>query len=56
METETEKLGRIVEIYEDKAVIQVFEGTESMSLTIPIPADRTSNGDRTFRGNPRTYL
>ncbi len=30
----TEKrLGRIVEIYEDKAVIQVFEGSENMSLT-----------------------
>ena len=27
------KIGRIVEIYEDKAVIQVFEGTSSMSLT-----------------------
>lgn len=26
------KIGRIVELYEDKAVIQVFEGTESMSL------------------------
>lgn len=26
------KIGRIVEVYEDKAVIQVFEGTESMSL------------------------
>ena len=26
------KLGRIIEVYEDKAVIQVFEGTESMSL------------------------
>ena len=26
------KLGRIVEIYEDKAVIQVFEGSENMSL------------------------
>ncbi|MDD3339220.1 MAG: V-type ATP synthase subunit B [Lachnospiraceae bacterium] len=26
------KLGRIVEIYEDKAVIQVFEGSEGMSL------------------------
>lgn len=26
------KLGRIVEIDEDKAVIQVFEGTEEMSL------------------------
>ena len=27
------KLGRIVGVYEDKAVIQVFEGTSSMSLT-----------------------
>lgn len=26
------KIGRIVEVYEDKAVIQVFEGTENMSL------------------------
>lgn len=26
------KLGRIIEIYDDKAIIQVFEGTESMSL------------------------
>lgn len=26
------KLGRIVEVYEDKAVIQVFEGTDNMSL------------------------
>ena len=28
----TRKLGRIIEIYEDKAVIQVFEGTDNMSL------------------------
>lgn len=27
------KLGRIIEIYDDKAVIQVFEGSENMSLT-----------------------
>ena len=27
------KLGRIVAVYEDKAVIQLFEGTSSMSLT-----------------------
>lgn len=27
------KLGRIVEIYNDKAIIQVFEGTENMSLS-----------------------
>lgn len=26
------KMGRIVEVYEDKAIIQVFEGTENMSL------------------------
>ncbi len=30
------KIGRIVEIYEDKAVIQVFEGSENMSLKIHI--------------------
>ena len=29
---EERKLGRIVEVYEDKAVIQVFEGSENMSL------------------------
>lgn len=27
------KLGRIIEIYEDKAIIQVFEGTEGLSLS-----------------------
>ncbi|MBQ2744970.1 MAG: V-type ATP synthase subunit B [Lachnospiraceae bacterium] len=27
------KTGRIVELYEDKAIIQVFDGTENMSLT-----------------------
>ena len=27
------KLGRIVACYEDKAMIQVFEGSENMSLT-----------------------
>ncbi len=32
VETNQKKLGRIVEIYEDKAVIQVFEGSENMSL------------------------
>ena len=26
------KLGRIVELYEDKAIIQVFEGNDGMSL------------------------
>ncbi len=29
---EERKIGRIVEVYEDKAVIQVFEGSENMSL------------------------
>lgn len=33
MDNGTRKLGRIVEIYEEKAVIQVFEGTENMSLS-----------------------
>lgn len=32
VEEKQKKLGRIVEVYEDKAVIQVFEGTEEMSL------------------------
>ena len=26
------RIGRIIELYEDKAVIQVFEGSENMSL------------------------
>lgn len=33
VEGNQKKIGRIVEIYEDKAVIQVFEGIENMSLT-----------------------
>lgn len=32
VEGKEKKLGRIIEIYEDKAVIQVFEGTDNMSL------------------------
>lgn len=32
VENNQKRLGRIVEIYEDKAVIQVFEGSENMSL------------------------
>ena len=28
----THKIGRIIEIYGDKAIIQVFEGTEGMAL------------------------
>ena len=45
----TRKIGRIIEIYEDKAVIQVFEGTDSMSLKQhPHQTDRTSYGDRAF--------
>jgi V/A-type H+-transporting ATPase subunit B len=32
VERNQKKLGRIVELYEDKAVIQVFQGTENMSL------------------------
>ena len=32
VEGKEKKLGRIIECYEDKAVIQVFEGTDNMSL------------------------
>jgi len=32
VEGNIKKIGRIVELYEDKAVIQVFQGTEDMSL------------------------
>ena len=32
MDDGTQKIGRIIEIYDDKAVIQVFEGTDNMSL------------------------
>ncbi|MBQ0000708.1 MAG: V-type ATP synthase subunit B [Clostridiales bacterium] len=32
MDDGTQKIGRIIELYEDKAVIQVFEGTDNMSL------------------------
>ena len=28
----TKKLGKIIEVYEDKAVIQIFEGSENLSL------------------------
>lgn len=33
MDDGKEKIGRIIEIYEDKAVIQVFEGSDGMSLS-----------------------
>lgn len=64
------KIGRIVEIYEDKAVIQVFEGSENMSLKnthtkltghpmeIALSPDmlgRTFNGDRNSDRRTRTY-
>ena len=32
IEGNEKRIGRIIEIYEDKAVIQVFEGSEGMSL------------------------
>lgn len=41
------KLGRVVEINDDKAVIQVFEKTENLSpAKYPYPFYRTSHGDR----------
>lgn len=30
--TKTKKIGKIIEVYDDKAVIQVFEGSENLSL------------------------
>ncbi|MFR3755048.1 MAG: hypothetical protein ACLTW9_27395 [Enterocloster sp.] len=51
------KLGRIIEIYEDKAIIQVFEGTENMALRqYPYQADGPSHGDRRLRGDAGAYL
>ena len=41
------KIGRIVEIYEDRAVIQVFEGSENMSL---------KNTHTKLTGHPMEYL
>ena len=32
VEGNQKKLGRITAVYEDKAIIQVFEGTDNMSL------------------------
>lgn len=32
VDRKTKKIGRIIELFEDKAIIQVFEGTENMSL------------------------
>ncbi|MDR1700240.1 MAG: V-type ATP synthase subunit B, partial [Lachnoclostridium sp.] len=32
IEESKKKIGRIVEVYQDKAIIQVFEGTDDMSL------------------------
>ncbi|MBQ2238096.1 MAG: V-type ATP synthase subunit B, partial [Lachnospiraceae bacterium] len=32
VDNKEKKLGRIVELYNEKAVVQVFEGTENMSL------------------------
>ena len=52
---EERKLGRIVEVYEDKAVIQVFEGSENMSLK-NTHTDRTPDGDCTFTGYARSYV
>ena len=47
---DTRKMGRIVELDEDKAVIQVFEGTENMSL------DNTHTRLTGVRGNAGPYI
>lgn len=45
------KLGRVIEVYEDKAIIQVFEGTEGLGTAqCSHPPDRTSYGSGRFRG------
>ncbi len=45
-ETGTKKLGKIIEIYEDKAVIQIFEGSENLSLV---------NTHTRFTGHPLEF-
>ena len=50
------KLGRIIEAYEDKAVIQVFESTGNMALKTLIPVSPDINGDRRLRRYVRPYL
>lgn len=53
----SKKLGRIVEIYEEKAVIQVFEGTENMSpFQYPHTPQWTSYGSGAFSRYSGTYL
>ena len=57
MDDGTQKIGRIIEIYEDKAVIQVFEGTDNMSLSnthTRLTGHPMEIG--LYRGDPRTYL
>ena len=49
---DTRKMGRIVELDEDKAVIQVFEGTENMSLD----NTHTRLGSCRVRGNAGPYI
>ena len=54
---EERKLGRIVEVYEDKAVIQVFEGSEKYVFEkYAYQTDRTPDGDCTFTGYARSYV
>ena len=46
---DTHKIGRIIEIYGDKAIVQVFEGTErNGSAQYPHPPYGPSHGDRGF--------
>ena len=56
IEGKQQKMGRIIELNEDKAVIQVFEGTENMSLQnthtkLTGSVNRLTGWDRLF---PRT--
>lgn len=45
------KMGRIVELNEDKAIIQVFEGTENSSGQYTYEIDGTSDGGYCITGN-----
>jgi len=51
------KLGRIIEVYKDKAIIQVFEGTEGLSLTnVHTSLTWSSDGTGCLRRNAGTHL
>ena len=53
----TRRQGRIVQIEGRRVVIQVFEGTHSISLgNTPHPSDRPAHGASPVRGNSGPHL